>query len=131
MQQLSKAIAAQYDANAALKAALTYGLWDTEAPQLTAYPYGVFQLVSHHDDLTFTDTLENCMVQFKIYHKSSSSVTLDAILKLLLAAFDFATLTIDDYTFVAMHKENIIQNKIDGVWEYLILFRVMLTIDRP
>ena len=132
MQQLSKAITAQYNNDAPLKAALTGGLWDTEAPQRTAYPYGVFQLISHRDDLTFTDTLENCIVQFKIYENtSSSSATLDVILQKLLTAFDFATLTIDDYTFVGMHKENIIKNKIDGVWEYLILFRIMLTIDRP
>jgi len=131
MQQVSKAIIARYNAVAALKAALTGGLYDTEAPQSTAFPYGVFQLISQTDEHTFTDVKENCMIQFKIYSNiSSSSVQLDLILKQVLAAFNYCTLTIDDYTFLTMKKENIIKNKIDGIWEYLILFRIVLAIDR-
>ena len=131
MQQVSKAIITRYNAEATFKAALTGGLHDTETPQSTAYPYGVFQLISQTDEHTFTDVKENCMVQFKIFSNASgSSVTLDGLLKKLLAAFNYCTLTVDDYTFLKMQKENIIKNKIDGIWEYLILFRIILAIDR-
>jgi len=131
MQQVSKAIIARYNAVAALKAVLTGGLYDTEAPQGTAYPYGVFQLISQTDEHTFSDVKENCIVQFKIYSNiSGSSVAIDLILKQVLAAFNYCTLTVDDYTFLKMQKENIIKNKIDGIWEYLILFRIILAVDR-
>ena len=127
MQQLSKAIIAKYAATAALMAALPNGLWDTEAPPQTSFPYGVFQLITDTSDLTFTDSKENCVVQFKIYSDTSgSSVALDAILKELLAAYNFCELIIDDYTFLSMRKINIIKNKIEGIWEYLILFRIVL-----
>jgi len=131
MQQVSKAIIARYTAEALFKAALTGGLYDTESPQGTDYPYGVFQLISETDEHTFTDIKENCMVQFKIYSDvSDSSIELDLLLKKLLVAFNYCTLTVDDYTFLKMTKENIIKNKVDGIWEYLVLFRVMLVIDR-
>ena len=131
MQQVSKAIITRYSAEATFKAALTGGLYDTEAPQGTAFPYGVFQLISETDEHTFTDIKENCILQFKIYSNvSTSSVELDLLLKKLLAAFNYCTLTVTDYTFLKMQKENIIKNKIDGIWEYLILFRIILAIDR-
>jgi hypothetical protein len=130
MQQLSIAIVNQYNASGDLVTLLP-SLWDTEVKQGTAFPYGVFQEISNTDNPTFSDTKEDYMIQFKIYSDiSGSCASLDLILVQLLAAFNNCTLSVSGYIFVFMKKVNIIKSKIDGVWEYLVLFKVELVKER-
>ena len=131
MQAISKAILVTFNADATLKAALTGGLYDTEAPQTTTHPYGVFQLTGSVDDLTFSDTKETHMIQFKIYSNNSGScASLDIVLAALLATYNFCQLTIIGQTFVRMQKRSISKTKTDGVWEYLVLFEIMSVVNR-
>jgi hypothetical protein len=133
MQQLSKAIIAQYNANADLKAALPNGLWDTEAPQGTNCPYGVFSMPGQATRMTFTDDVLTQMIQIKLYSDNTgSSAPLDGILIKLLAAFNYCQLTVEDYTFLSMYKVNVLKNKNEATrfWEYLVMFQVMLAENR-
>ena len=63
MQALKKAIISKFNATAALKSLMPGGLWDTEADQGSAYPYGVFQIISDVEDITFSDVKDNIIVQ--------------------------------------------------------------------
>jgi hypothetical protein len=127
MQALKKAIISKFNATAALKSLMPGGLWDIEADQGSAYPYGVFQIISDVEDVTFSDVKDNIIVQFKIFDNTAkSSVKLDAVLIQLLAAYNRKDLTLTAGSFVSMQKQNVMQNKSDNIWEYLVLFRVII-----
>jgi len=133
MIELWKALHTFYSTHAsaaALRTALTGGMYNTIAPEDTGYPYGTFQLITdtatefasgHH----FT---EDCIVQFSLFSNAESQNSLLLILDLLLACFDYLNLTIDTYTTLSCVRMGrpITTTKIDDVWQITIDYRIKL-----
>jgi len=127
---LEVALLNHYNADANLVSILVNGLYDTNAPQGTQHPYGVFQMISDKPKYNFSDDFEDMLIQFKLFSKvSGSAVELGNMYDALIASFDFAVLTLDDYCTVSMTRENAIKTKIEDVWEYTVLYRLYLQRD--
>jgi len=124
MTDLFKAIMIRYAA-VPLASSLT-GLWNTLAPQDAVFPYGVFSLISDVPDWTFSENLENILLQFNLFSKASDPVQICALYTLLKTAFDFLDLTIDNYETVYMVRENAILTRIEDVWQYNVTYRILL-----
>ena len=104
MTPLMAGIKSLYDGSATLKAAMTGGLFLELAPQGTARPYGVYQIIIARPDYFFTKVQEIVTVQFDIF-ASSSSVRTDIYNK-LTAVYDDARPTATGYTSIIMERKN-------------------------
>jgi len=131
MIELWQAIYSYFDTNtnaAALKAALTGGLHNLEAPQDVKFPFGTFQLISDTPDHFASDKnfTENCLVQFNLFSNKRSIVKLLGIYDELIACFDFLLLSISNYTTLSCVRQNTIQMRIEDVWQLNVTYRLML-----
>jgi len=135
MKQLSKAIISQYSdstGTGTLYAGLTGGLWNSQAPEGTSYPYAVFYLISnvpsHVMEGEFTNyKYENPLIQFSIYDDDTAQDTVEDIYDKLTDLFDEATLTLTNYTTVNFTREFDHLEKIRGesgsYWQYVVQYR--------
>jgi len=121
---LFAAIMVRYNA-AAISGSLT-GLYNTQAPQDAVFPYGVFQLISDVADWTFSENIENCLLQFNLFSNESSPTEICTLFGLLKDAFDFHELAIDNYETIYMVRENSILTRIEDVWQYNVTYRILL-----
>jgi len=121
---LFTAIMVRYNA-AALSGSLT-GLYNTQAPQDAVSPYCVFQLISDDADWTFSENVENCLLQFNLFSDESSPAEICTLFDLLKDAFDFHELTIDNYETIYMVRENSNLTRIEDVWQYNTTYRILL-----
>lgn len=126
MNVLFEAIFAEFDADAALKAAVT-GLYNTAAPQDTDMPYLVMLLVSDTHEWTFNTDLENTRIQFSIFDKNSSPENIGDIFELLKTCFDDAMLVIGGYDSVCMVRENsnLLRDPEDA-WHYVCEYKLLV-----
>ena len=122
MEVLYKGIWNKFDNNADLKAAVT-GLYFTEAPQGTAYPYIVYNLVSNVGDWTYTESMENSLIQFSIFDDHSSSVTINDIYEKLKTCYDWEVLTVTGYNFIYIKREFSNLTRMNDIWNYAVQFR--------
>lgn len=122
------AIKAKYDASTNLKAAMTGGLYLMEYPQqseeLDHYPYCVVVPVSSVAEYTFTEMADNNLVQFSIWDNSDSVSTISDVKELLVAAFDFAALTVTGYNHICMMREYTDLFREDEYWHCVITYRL-------
>jgi hypothetical protein len=124
---LFEAIYNKFDADAALKAAVT-DLYNTTAPQDTDFPYLVMLLVTSSHEWTFNTDLEDANIQFSIYSNESSPEEAGDIFELLKTCFDDAILTItgwDNFFMVRQSPSNLIRTP-DDVWHYIVNYRVRI-----
>ena len=122
MQVLFTGLYNKYLSNAALKAAIT-GFYFTEAPQDAAMPYVVYNLVSNVPDWTYTEDMENSLIQFSIFDDHSSSTTINDIYEKLTALFDWCVLTVEGYSHIYMKREFNILTRGNDIWKYVIQYR--------
>jgi len=122
MKELFTGIYSKYNGNEALKAAIT-GFYFTEAPQDAAMPYVVYNLVSNVPDWTYTEDMENSLIQFSIFDDHSSSTTINDIYEKLTALFDWCVLTIEGYSHIYMKREFNILTRGNDIWKYVIQYR--------
>lgn len=99
---------------------------NTLAPEDAVFPYGVFSLISNVPDWTFTENLENCLIQINLFSNTVKATEVCALFTLLKTTFDFLDLTIANYETISMIRENAILTKVEDVWQYNILYRVLL-----
>jgi hypothetical protein len=78
------------------------------APDRTVYPYIVFMIVSDNQNNTFTDLMEDIILQFSIFSNSLSVTEIGTIYDNLKTLFDRCTLTITGNTFYSMERSNLI-----------------------
>jgi len=124
MINLFTAIMVRY-AEVGLSGSLT-GLWNTQAPQDAEFPYGVFSLISDVPDWTFGENLENCLLQFNLFSDTSDPAEICTLYAMLKTAFDFHELDVDNHEIIYMIRENAILTRIENVWQYNILYRILL-----
>ena len=122
MQVLFTGLYNKYLSNAALKAAIT-GFYFTEAPQDAVMPYVVYHLVSNVADWTYTEDMENSLIQFSIFDDHSSSTTINDIYEKLTALFDWCVLTVEGYSHIYMKREFNILTRGNDIWKYVIQYR--------
>ena len=112
---IMKGIKTKYTGSA-LAGVLTGGIWDTQAPEGTAFPYAVVQAFGMTDE-TYTEKVEFYRIQFNIItdnlNKSASSVGLNALESALRTLFDNTKLTVSDWTNTGM-----IWQKSDEIFSY-------------
>ncbi len=107
---------------------LTEGkLYPSEAPQGTAYPYGVYHLISDVPDYTFetTVTIENALVQFNLYDDDNSAVDISEIYTAYADLYDWCSLTLTGYSSVYMKREYSYLTKDENLWDYMIQYRIV------
>lgn len=123
MQVLFQGLWNKYNGNAALKAVVS-GMYFTEAPQGTAYPYIVYHKISGVADYTFTEDMENVIIQFNIYSDSNSSTTINDIYTKLTALYDWCSLTVTGWNSIYMKRELDNLTRDNGVWNYFVQYRL-------
>lgn len=126
MNVLFEAIYAKYDADAALKAAVT-DLYNTAAPQDTDMSYLVMLLVSDIHAWTFNTDLEDTLIQFSIFDKNSSPENIGDIFELLKTCFDDAVLVVGGYDSIIMVRQNSnLMRDPNKAWHYVCEYRLMI-----
>jgi len=123
MQVLFTGIWNKYNGNAALKAVVS-GMYLTEVPQGTAYPYIVYHKISGVADYTYTEDMENVIIQFNIYDDSNSSTTINDIYTKLTALYDWCSLTVSGWNSIYMKRELDNLTKENGIWNYFVQYRL-------
>lgn len=128
IKNIQTAIYSAFDGDATLKAAVT-GMYFSEAPQGTAYPFITYHIIDGTSFYTFDTTSkgqEHLLVQFSIFDDSPSSETAADVLKKLCDVYDACTLSITDYGFVKMMRRSYNVMRTEGVsegervWQYNI-----------
>jgi len=123
MQVLFEGIYTKFSNDEDLSGAVT-GLYLTEAPQGTAYPYITYHLISNVADWTFTEDMENSLIQFSIFDDSSSSVTILDIFEKLKTLYDWTTLVVEGYNFIYLKREFNILTRENSIWKMDVQYRM-------
>ena len=106
-----------------LKTSVT-GLYLDRALQGTAYPYIVYHKISGRPDWTFTEDMENILLQFNIFDDHSSSTTINDIYAKLTTLFDWCSLTVAGWNSIYMKRELDNLNRSNDIWNYFVQFRL-------
>jgi len=123
MQVLFTGLWNKYNGNAALKAVVS-GMYLTEAPQGTAYPYITYHKISGVADYTYTEDMENVIIQFNIYDDHNSSTTINDIYTKLTALYDWCSLTVAGWDSIYMKRELDNLTRDNGIWNYFVQYRL-------
>ena len=100
-------------------------LHPNEAPQESAYPYGVYYLISDVPEYTFSETIETALIQFNLFDDDSSATDINTAFTALTTLYDWATITITGYTSVYMQRELNYLLRESDVWNYMIQYRLV------
>lgn len=79
-------------------------LYKTRVPQNPTFPYAVYYVVSDAPQDTFTDHIEDVLIQFSVFSTASSSSEIEDILTNLKALYDNCLLSITGNTCVQMER---------------------------
>ena len=123
MQVLFTGLYNKYLSNAALKAVIT-GFYFTEAPQDAVLPYVVYHKISGVPDYTYTEDMENVIIQFNIFDDHSSSTTVNDIYAKLTALFDWCTLTVAGWDSIYMKRELDSLVRDNDIFNYFLQYRL-------
>jgi len=124
MTDLFNAIYTAYE-ESALESSLQ-AFHNTLAPENAVFPYGVFSLISDVPDWSFTENFENYLIQINLFSETVDATEICALFTQLKTAFDFLDLNIANYETISMVRENSILTKVENVWQYNVLYRVLL-----
>ncbi len=78
-----------------------------DAPQDVEFPYSVYFIVSAVPNDTFTEFLDDVLVQFSIFSASEGAAEITGIYNNLIALFDNCSLTITSDTHIWMDRQNL------------------------
>ena len=122
MKELFTGIYTKFSNDGDLSGVVT-GMYFTEAPQDAVMPYVVYNLVSNVGDWTYTESMENSLIQFSIFDDHSSSVTINDIYEKLKTCYDWEILTVTGYNFIYMKREFSNLTRMNDIWNYAVQFR--------
>jgi len=123
MQVLFTGLYSKFSNNAALKAVVS-GMYLTEAIQGAEYPYIVYHLISNIADWTYTEDMENSLIQFSIFDNHNSSTTILDIFEKLKTCYDWTTLTVTGYSSIYIKREFNILTRENGIWKMDVQYRI-------
>jgi len=125
MQVLFESIWNKYNGSSGLKAATTGGMYFTEAPQGTVYPYGVYHLITNVPSWTFDADMENYIIQFNLFDDDSSSTVINTAFKALTEEYDWCDdLNTSGYSNIYMKREISSLTRESDVWNYFVQYRI-------
>lgn len=133
MKNLSIAIYSKL-AGSALNTAVGGRFYKGRAPEGTVYPYVVYMLISDVPANTFTEYLENVLIQFSLFSSASGSTEVEDIYSNLKTLYDECTMTITGNTLLWMKRESAILMVEDhttasgtmDVWHYAVDYSIMM-----
>ena len=97
-----------------------------EAPQGSAYPYGVYHLISDVPEYTFNETIENAIIQFNLFDDDNSAKKINTAFTALTDLYDWKTIPFSTgYTSVYMKRELSYLLRESDVWNYMIQYRLV------
>jgi len=80
-------------------------LYKARAPQNPTWPYAVYYLISDVPRDTFTEKLEEVIIQFSVFSQASGSTEIEDIVTNLKSLFDNCSLTITGNTHIMMNRQ--------------------------
>ena len=98
-------------------------LYKARAPQNPTWPYAVYYIITDVPQDTFTDKIEEALIQFSVFSQASGSTEIEDIVTNLKALFDNCSLTITGNTHIMMNRQgssltSIPEDTIAGTGEY-------------
>lgn len=81
-------------------------LYKGRAPQNPTWPYAVYFIISDVPRDTFTEKLEEVLIQFSVFSQASGSTEIEDIVANLKALYDNCLLTITSNTCIQMERQN-------------------------
>jgi hypothetical protein len=104
------------------------------APQKPTWPYAVYFIISDVPRNTFTDRIEDVIIQFSIFSSASGSTEIEDIFTNLKSLFDFCTLAITGNTHLEMERQgaSLTSGELDiaegtgEYWQYDVDYNVLM-----
>lgn len=102
-----------------------YSRW---APQNTAFPYAVVNIVTGTGDWNFTQNFDDIDIQFSIFSKSTSETEIGNLLTYLRALYDDTALTVAGYTHLYMQYDQYwsLANPAENIRQYTVQYNILL-----
>jgi len=91
----------------ALSTSVGGSIYLDEAPEGTAYPYIVFRIVAAPPRDTFTEAIEDTLIEFSLFSESPGAAEITGVYASLKALFDYCALTITGSTHIEMRRQNL------------------------
>lgn len=129
MVELEQAMWNLYNNDATLKASLSGGFHNTEAKQSASMPFGVFQIISNTQRLTFAEDQESFLFQIKIFSDKHSSSELNGMFTQIKRVYDFAVPVLSGYTSIYCKRAHAIKTKVDERWQYTMSYSILIERD--
>ena len=79
-----------------------------EAPDRATFPYCVFFIVSAVPNGTFTEDIDDVMIQFSLFSTSKGATEITGLYNKLTALFDDCSLTVTDALSLSFSRENLL-----------------------
>lgn len=109
-------------------------LYFTEGDQDGAiFPYVTYQITSNVPDWTFEEDFEIFIIQFSIFSDKKSSIEVLNLFEDLKSLFDDAVLTVVGWThlFTQRVSGEPVRNQINGVWQQVVDYEILIERERP
>ena len=119
----------------ALATSLTNRMYFVTGRQGGAYPYCVYGPISNVNDLTFTETAENTVIQFDLFDDGNDPTNILAYFEQLKTIYDNATITVSGFNHIMFYREeDFLSQDIDETdklfWQLSVQYRCAIQKNR-
>jgi len=119
------------------KTAIGGRLYHAEAPEHVTYPYATFSYIVNTQDDTFSNGIDDIVIQFSIFSENPSEIEILDAMTHLKALFDDCVLTVSGGTVVAFyrlsdgleHEDGPTSSAAERIWHYHIDYNVIFERD--
>ena len=99
------------------------GFYYNIAPKKTKMNYGIYFLVNNNSEYTFSENLEDTLIQFNIFSKSSTEIF--KIVSEFKKLYDWGELTIDNYNSIYCKRESDVVFQDGNTYQASITYRIL------
>lgn len=133
MKYLSTAIYARCAVGTPLHTAIGGRIYKHRAPDAPTYPYVVYGLVSDVADPTFTEGLEDVLIQFSLFSSDSSSGEIEDMFTYLRTLYDDCIMPMTGAVHLSMRRQDTTLVMEDHptptgtmqIWHYAVDYAIM------
>jgi len=131
--EIGTGIATLFDNDTNLSGAMTGGLWFREVPETASFPYLVHFPVAGKPMYWFGETVpeegEEILWQFNGFYQGESAININIYESYLRDLYDWANVSLTNYTLMEMRRESSLIFKVDDVWQFSVTYRIKVTTD--